>query len=310
MKRELRRTKSERTQGNVVEIFSGIQGEGIHVGRRQIFLRLAGCNLACDYCDQPEARTVPAFALIERTAGRRDFIAARNPLGVERCARAILKLDRPRGLHHAVSLTGGEPLMQAGFLAALLPILRRAGLRVLLETNGTRPEEFRALRHWWISLAWTSNCGRPRAARCRRRPPEVPPPGRGRRTRSLRQGGGVLAHDRRGDRARGWDDRGDQALGAAGGAARDPARPADSGAAGPGAPARTPGGRRESAAGTPRDPADAQDHRAEVKDGPARITGSTRRFFPIRVIPLSCQRGVDAEEVQILPSLPTDDRGE
>ena len=37
--------------------------------------------------------------------------------------------------------------MQAGFLAALLPILRRAGLRVLLETNGTRPAEFRALRH-------------------------------------------------------------------------------------------------------------------------------------------------------------------
>jgi organic radical activating enzyme len=134
-------------RGNVVEIFSAIQGEGIHVGRRQLFLRLAGCNLACDYCDQPEVRRVPAPALIERTAGRRDFIAARNPLGVERSARAILRLDRPRGMHQAVSLTGGEPLMQAGFLAALLPILRRAGLRVLLETNGTRPEEYRALRH-------------------------------------------------------------------------------------------------------------------------------------------------------------------
>jgi organic radical activating enzyme len=133
--------------GNVVEIFSGIQGEGIHVGRRQIFLRLAGCNLACDYCDQPEARICPENALIELTAGDRKFIAVRNPLGVEETARAILRLDRPRGLHHAVSLTGGEPLMQQKFLAALLPILRRAGLRVLLETNGTRPEEFRALRH-------------------------------------------------------------------------------------------------------------------------------------------------------------------
>ena len=50
---------SESVHGNVVEIFSGIQGEGIHVGRRQIFLRLAGCNLRCDYCDQPEARRIP-----------------------------------------------------------------------------------------------------------------------------------------------------------------------------------------------------------------------------------------------------------
>ena len=59
----------------------------------------------------------------------------------------MLHFDRPRGLHHAVSLTGGEPLMQAGFLAALLRIVRRAGLRILLETNGTRAEEFRVLRH-------------------------------------------------------------------------------------------------------------------------------------------------------------------
>ena len=147
MKREIRHPKSERSRGSIVEIFSGVQGEGIHVGRRQIFLRLAGCNLACDYCDQPEARIVPVLALIERAAGRRNFIAVRNPLGVERTARAVLRLDRPRGLHHAVSVTGGEPLMQAGFLAALLPVLRRAGLRVLLETNGTRPGEFRALRH-------------------------------------------------------------------------------------------------------------------------------------------------------------------
>jgi organic radical activating enzyme len=147
MKRELGKAKSERTDGNVVEIFSGIQGEGIHVGRRQIFLRLAGCNLACDYCDQPEARIAPAQALIELAAGQRDFISVRNPLGVEPCARAILRLDRPRGLHHSVSLTGGEPLMQQKFLAALLPILRRAGLRIFLETNGTRPAEFRALRH-------------------------------------------------------------------------------------------------------------------------------------------------------------------
>ena len=133
--------------GNVVEIFSGIQGEGIHVGRRQIFLRLAGCNLRCDYCDQPEARQIPRKALIEQTPGRRDFSPAPNPLSVEQAARAVVQLNRPKGLHHAVALTGGEPLMQAQFLAALLPLLRRTGLRILLETNGTRPDEFIALRH-------------------------------------------------------------------------------------------------------------------------------------------------------------------
>jgi organic radical activating enzyme len=144
----------EAVGGQIVEVFSGIQGEGIHVGRRQIFLRLAGCNLACDYCDQPEARICPEKALIELAAGSRKFIALRNPISAGQTARAILRLDhlrglarRRRGFHHAVSVTGGEPLMQAGFLAALLPILRRGGLRVLLETNGTRPEEFRALRH-------------------------------------------------------------------------------------------------------------------------------------------------------------------
>ncbi|MBN1405468.1 MAG: 7-carboxy-7-deazaguanine synthase QueE, partial [Candidatus Omnitrophica bacterium] len=36
---------------NVLEIFSSIQGEGIYVGERQIFIRFAGCNLNCVYCD-------------------------------------------------------------------------------------------------------------------------------------------------------------------------------------------------------------------------------------------------------------------
>lgn len=53
---------------------------------------------------------------------------------------------RASRLHEALAVTGGEPLMQAEFLAALLPPLRRAGLRVFLETNGTRARELARLR--------------------------------------------------------------------------------------------------------------------------------------------------------------------
>lgn len=131
--------------GNLVEIFSGIQGEGPHAGRRQIFLRLAGCNLSCEYCDQPEARTVPPTCLIEETPGRRDFRREPNPVEIGDAVRAILRLHTPRRLHHAVAVTGGEPLLQAGFLATLLPLLRRKRLQILIETNGTRPTALRAL---------------------------------------------------------------------------------------------------------------------------------------------------------------------
>ena len=136
-----------RTSANVVELFSGIQGEGTHVGRRQIFLRLAGCNLRCDYCDQPEARQATAEALIEMSPpGSRRVLRLDNPVCVEAAYWAIVALNRPAGLHAALAVTGGEPLMQAEFLAALLPAIRQAGLRVFLETNGTRARELARLR--------------------------------------------------------------------------------------------------------------------------------------------------------------------
>lgn len=131
--------------GNIVEIFSAIQGEGPHVGRRQIVLRLAGCNFHCDYCDQPEAAVAPERAAVEQTPGRRDFRSVPNPLSADGVRRAVARLRRPRSLHHALAVTGGEPLVQVKFLATLLPMVRRGGLKVLLETNGTRPEALRVL---------------------------------------------------------------------------------------------------------------------------------------------------------------------
>ena len=152
-----------------MEVFSGIQGEGTHVGERQIFLRLAGCNLACRYCDQPEARHIPRLALIEQIPGRRDFTSTPNPVSAADLARAVLALHHPRRLHRALAVTGGEPLLQADFLADLLPRLRRGGLRVLLETNGALPDALRALLPCLdivsMDLKLRSATGRPMPAR-------------------------------------------------------------------------------------------------------------------------------------------------
>ena len=41
---------------SINEVFSSIQGEGILLGRRQIFVRFSGCNLDCNYCDTSKSR--------------------------------------------------------------------------------------------------------------------------------------------------------------------------------------------------------------------------------------------------------------
>lgn len=107
----------------VVEVFSSLQGEGPRLGERQVFLRLGGCNLCCDYCDEPETIPVPSGTLLP-AAEIRDRVEA-------------LLVQRP---HASVSVTGGEPLMQARFLSSFLPWVRAKALLTYLETNGTLPQ--------------------------------------------------------------------------------------------------------------------------------------------------------------------------
>ena len=127
---------------DIVEVFSGIQGEGICVGRRQVFVRFAGCNLACAYCDTPESRGPVPLAQIESAAGSREFRAVKNPVTAADLAGFIARLDSGRS-HDSVSLTGGEPLLAADFIAELIPLC--GGRRFYLETNGTLPRELRKL---------------------------------------------------------------------------------------------------------------------------------------------------------------------
>lgn len=140
----------------VSEVFSAIQGEGALVGERQVFLRLAGCNIRCEYCDQPEALEArPGPCRLERTPGRRDWDERASPLPLGEVGEAV---DRLWGAmpHHSVSVTGGEPLFQAGRLARLLPGLADRGQPVMLETNGTLPAALAKVLDWvdLISMDW------------------------------------------------------------------------------------------------------------------------------------------------------------
>jgi len=134
--------------GNVVELFSSIQGEGVFAGRRQVFVRLAGCCYGCEYCDQPEAKVVAPSALIEQHPGLGDFAETPNPVDAEALANLAGALDRPLGMHHAFSITGGEPLEQPDFLAELLPLLRRCGPKIMLESNGVEVEALERVMPW------------------------------------------------------------------------------------------------------------------------------------------------------------------
>ncbi|MDD2420540.1 MAG: 7-carboxy-7-deazaguanine synthase QueE [Heliobacteriaceae bacterium] len=124
---------------NLVELMVSVQGEGPWVGRRQIFLRFAGCNLACAYCDTPGGR-IPWHqdCLAEQTPGSGRFVSWSNPLSVSQVGDFI---RQNLLMVHSVSLTGGEPLLHAGFIDGLARFLQPRKPSFYLETNGTLPEE-------------------------------------------------------------------------------------------------------------------------------------------------------------------------
>jgi organic radical activating enzyme len=129
------------TAGYIGEVFSGIQGEGLGVGERQIFVRLVGCNLRCAYCDTAWARERTLRYRVEKTPGERDFEEHANPLEAAHAAALALRLNAPPGLHGSASFTGGEPLLQPDFVREMAQHVRAGDLQVYLETNGTLAED-------------------------------------------------------------------------------------------------------------------------------------------------------------------------
>lgn len=97
----------------VSEIFLSIQGESSHAGLPCAFVRLAGCNLDCRYCDTPYARGGGEELELEEVVGRVEEFGVR-----------------------LVEITGGEPLFQEE-MPELARRLCEAGHIVLVETNGS-----------------------------------------------------------------------------------------------------------------------------------------------------------------------------
>jgi len=116
---------------NLIEIFSSVQGEGKYIGCRQIFVRLANCNLRCAYCDTDFAET--EFCQVEDK-----FI--KNPVPVEQVVEIVKNLNSIAPAH-SVSFTGGEPLLSSNFVAEVARQVKNFGLKIFLETNGTLSSE-------------------------------------------------------------------------------------------------------------------------------------------------------------------------
>lgn len=96
----------------LVEIFESLQGEGRNTGRPVVFVRFAGCNLKCPWCDT-------------------DF-TKRFSLSLE-----DLLIEIKNHKVKSVILTGGEPTIQTG-MVELIAALKREGYWIGVETNGTK----------------------------------------------------------------------------------------------------------------------------------------------------------------------------
>ena len=128
---------------NVIEIFSSAQGEGKYIGCRQVFVRLADCNLNCAYCDTNFARA--DFCRVETAAGSMTFRDVKNPLQAAQVAELVKNFCRDVPTQ-AVSFTGGEPLLHWQFIREVAGLIKNFGAKIFLETNGTLPDEFIKIR--------------------------------------------------------------------------------------------------------------------------------------------------------------------
>lgn len=96
----------------VNEIFYSLQGEGHYTGTPAVFVRFAGCNLRCWFCDTDFEKGVE--------------------MNEDEIVEAVLQYPT-----RYVVITGGEPTLQ--ITASLCDKLHAHGLYLMMETNGTRP---------------------------------------------------------------------------------------------------------------------------------------------------------------------------
>lgn len=103
----------------VAEIYESIDGECGHAGKLTTFLRLAGCNLSCPWCDTKEWQ------------GDDGFEKAQD-MSIDEVLEAVCSY----GNKH-LTITGGEPLMQGKDVFTLVRQMARKNVAVAVETNGS-----------------------------------------------------------------------------------------------------------------------------------------------------------------------------
>jgi len=101
----------------LIELYKSVQGESSFAGLPCIFVRFAGCNLRCAWCDSEYTFT-----------GGKPFTQAEVIAQIE--ALAPCKL---------VEFTGGEPMLHAKELLPLMDVLLAQGYTLMIETSGERP---------------------------------------------------------------------------------------------------------------------------------------------------------------------------
>ncbi|PIP19545.1 MAG: hypothetical protein COT38_06045 [Candidatus Omnitrophica bacterium CG08_land_8_20_14_0_20_41_16] len=104
-------------KGKIAEVFDSVQGEGLYLGEKQIFVRFFGCNLSCRFCD------TKLYSFSEY--GPQELYE---------------RLKMYRKNYHSVCFTGGEPLVQKDFLKEISKLTHKDNLKNYLETNGTLPD--------------------------------------------------------------------------------------------------------------------------------------------------------------------------
>jgi len=144
------------------EIFASFQGEGSRAGQRHLFVRFAGCNIRCRWCDTPDSLVKVASCRVDYPSGASEVVA--NPIPVDRLAAIVARCIEEDPTLVMIAITGGEPMVQAGFLASWLAEAPPA-LPCLLETNAmlgaSLPAVLRGIEVVSADVKLPSNTGEP-----------------------------------------------------------------------------------------------------------------------------------------------------
>lgn len=115
-------------RAKIFEVFQSIQGEGPYAGLPQVFVRFFECHMHCSWCDTPDS-------IGDGKRKFKEYTTAQLLKEVKRLAKGC----------HSVSLTGGEPLLQADFIKEFLPLLKKLKLPVYLESSGVLYKELKKI---------------------------------------------------------------------------------------------------------------------------------------------------------------------